>query len=229
MMRKNILQLALVASLGAAVVACATPYTPTAENSGGFLPEYSINLMKPVPTDQDDVHAFVYKNPNFHRSDYDKLIIEEASLNQKAVESQGITTDKIADAQSVITKDLKEMLSKKVTITNKPGPRTAKLSIAITGAMLEGDGFRPRYLMPISAALQIAQHATNLQNKKPILIIETKVVDSQTNELLTTSATEIGGDKFRLQSSESGEFKKIAKTWVQDAIKYAFKNQANND
>ena len=57
----------------------------------------------------------------------------------------------------------------------------------------------------------------------------TKVVDSQTNELLTTSATEIGGDKFRLQSSESGEFKKIAKTWVQDAIKYAFKNQANND
>lgn len=228
-MKKNILQLTMIAGLGAAIAACSTAYTPTVANSGGFLPEYSINLMKPVPTDQDDVHAFVYKNPNFHRSDYDKLIVEEASLNQQAVESKGITTDKIANAQAVITKDLKEMLAKKVTITNKPGPRTAKLSVAITGAMLEGDGFRPRYLMPISAALQIAQHATNLQNKKPILIIETKVVDSKTNELLTTSATEISGEKFRLESSESGEFTKIAKTWVQDAIKYAFKNPENNN
>lgn len=227
-MKKNLLQSLLLAGLGVAIISCASNYTPT-EKPSGFLPEYSINQMKQVPTDHDDVHAFVYRNPNFRRSDYDKLIIAPATLYQQAIESQGITTNKIAAAQNTITNDLKEMLSKKVTLTNKPGPRVAKLSVAITGAMLEGDGFRPRYLMPVSAALQLVQHATNLQNKKPILIIETKVVDSTTNELLTASATEIGGDKFRLESSESGEFNKIAKEWVKDAVTYAFKNPGANN
>jgi len=225
-MKKSLLQSLLLIGLGSVIVSCASSYTPS-EKPSGFLPQYAVNQMKQVPTDVKDVHAFVYKNPNFNRSDYDKLIVASADLYQAAVESQGITKDKIASAQETITNDLKEMLSKKVTITNKPGPRVAKLSVAITGAVLEGDGFRPRYLLPVSAALQLVQHATNLQNKKPVLIIETKVVDSQTNELLTASATEIGGEKFRLESSESGEFKKIASTWVQDAVKYAFKSQAN--
>ena len=208
-------------AIGLTIVGCSTTQDPT-QKPPGFLPNYSV--LKELPNTQDGVKAYMYKNPKFNRSDYHAVMVAPVVLYQPESGIK-VTKAQIESARLDIESDIKTTLATKVPVVSKPGHGVIKLNIAITGAVLEGDGFSPRYLIPISGVIKLASMATGLDNKTPVLAIETKATDSVTGEILAASVTTINGEKFRMEGSTPEEFRKLAKMWVQKGIKRAFQNQ----
>ncbi|MBX9597671.1 MAG: DUF3313 domain-containing protein [Burkholderiales bacterium] len=213
---KKSLNLTLALGLGVLLAGCATKMDPTTK-APGFLPNYS--LLKPIPS-PDGTQIYSYKSPDAKLSDYHAAIITPVALYQTATES-GVTAEQIEQARTNINKGIQQIVSKKLPITDKSAPGVARVNVAITGATLEGEGFSVRNLIPISAAIKLASMATGLDNKKPIMVVEIKVVDSQTDKLLKETVTTISGEKFRMNSNAVEEFQKLATEWVQQALKYS--------
>ncbi|MBP9743098.1 MAG: DUF3313 domain-containing protein [Burkholderiales bacterium] len=220
MYKKIIISCIALFLIAISIIGCSSTKEPS-EKSPGFLPDYS--LLKPIKSDDKDVKGYYYRNPNIERSNYTAAMIAPVILYQPpGVESSvKISEAQIEAARLSIESGIKQTVSRKIALTNKPGKGVAKVSVAITGAILEGDGFRPRYLLPISAIIQLTSVAVGLNNKKPVLVIETKVTDSQTNQLISASMTTISGDKFRTEASTPGEFQKLANTWVAKSMAYS--------
>lgn len=213
---KNFVTLLLTISIAAVITNCATKEDPTTKTPG-FLPNYS--QLKPV-TSPEGTQIYSYIDPTVKRSNYTAAIIESVSLYQTAT-TDGVSREKIEDARIGIANGIKEIISKKINVTNNSGPGVIKISVAITGATLEGDGFKPRNLIPISAAIKLASMATNLDNKKPVLMVEIKMVDSQTGRLIKETVTTIRGENFRVSANTAEEFQKLAIKWVHEALKYS--------
>lgn len=209
---------AIVLAFG--IAACATSAPEPTTKTPGFLPDYSV--LQKLPSKDDGTQGYVYKNPNSKRSDYHGVIVDPVVIYQPAGESGvKVTSAQIEQTRQKIESNLKELVSHKLPIVTKPGPGVARLNVAITGAVLEGDGFSPRYLIPVSAVIKMASMATGLDNKKPVLVVETKVTDSQTGEVLRASVATISGDKFRMEASTPEEFAKLANTWIERAMQYS--------
>jgi len=198
------------------VVACATNVNPT-QKAPGFLPNYS--LLKPVPS-PEGTQIYTYKAPDAKRSDYHATIIQPVSLYQTAVES-GVTAEQIEKARKNIDAGITKIVSKKIAITNKPGAGVARVYTSITGAILEPDSLKPWNIIPISAAIKLASMATDLDNKKPVLVVEIKIVDSRSGKLLREIVTVIHGENFRMSVHTADEFEKLAVQWVDQALKYS--------
>lgn len=216
---KKSLNFTLALGLGILISGCATKMDPTTK-APGFLPNYS--LLKPIPS-PDGTQIYSYKDPKAQISDYHAAIITPVALYQTATES-GVTAAQIEQARANIDQGIKQIVSKKLPITTKSAPGVARVNVAITGAVLEGDGFSPLNLVPISAAIKLASMASGLDNKKPVMVVEIKIVDSQSDKLLKETVTTISGEKFRMNSNTVEEFQKLATEWVQQALTYSSKN-----
>jgi hypothetical protein len=217
-MKYKITQLILTLATCFTISNCATQQSPQ-HKLPGFLPDYS--LLQPIETPDSNVKAYVYNAPNINRNEYKSVIVEPVILYQRATES-GITKEQINAVKLAINNDLKAALAqKKIILTTNSGPGVARLSVAITGAEVDNEGFKPRNLLPISAVIKLSSMAVGLDSKKPVLAIETKVEDSQTRKLLTASVTTISGESFRHQIATPEEFTTLAKELVKNAVRYA--------
>lgn len=202
------------------LIGCSSAPPNPLQNGSGFLPNYS--LLKPVANPPQGTQIYTYKNPNVNRGSYTAVIVQPVQLYQTAT-SQGITDDQIAAAQANIQSGIQQIVSKKIAITTSPGPGIASLTVAITGAELQTEGFKPWNIVPISAAIKLASSATGTDSKTPILVVELKITDSVTGQLLRETVTVISGDTFRNKANTAQEFQQLAQTWVQQALAYSSK------
>jgi hypothetical protein len=199
------------------VVAACSSTTDQTQRAPAFLPNYS--LLKEVPS-PDGTKIYTYKNPNVKPGDYSAAIVEPVSLYQTATKD-GIADAQIEKARAEIDAGLQQIVSRKLKLTTQPGAGVLRLQVAITGARLESDGFKPWNIIPISAAIKLASMATGLDAKKPVLVVELKFTDSQTGNLLKEVVTTISGDKLSNKNDVTNGFDKLATAWVQDALKYS--------
>lgn len=188
------------------------------EQSSGFLENY--DLLKPVKS-PEGLHIYAYTNPNKKQSDYDAAIVEPVFVYEGATADSNITHQTIENARRGINAGIKRLVSEHFELTDKPAPGVYQLDVAITGATLEKEGFKPWNIIPVSAAITLASHATGLESKKPILVVELKFTDSQTGELLKEVLTTISGENFRKESNTSAEFEVLAHDWVAKVLEYA--------
>lgn len=216
-MQKNLISSLLALGLAATIIGCTTVQTPN-QKQPGFLTDY--HILKAVESTPDGTQIYSYTNPNAKRSDYHAVIIEPVIIYQTATES-GISEAQIKNAQKRLTHSLKQIAAKQLPIVTKPGRGVARLQVAITGAELEGDGFSPRYLIPISGLIKLGTMATGLDNKKPVLAVETKTTDSRSGKLLRATVTTISGEKFRMDVHTPEEFEELAKQWIKEAVMYS--------
>lgn len=212
----NIIAIGLLLS----AAACATKTNPT-QKAPGFLPNYS--LLKPVTPSPEGTELYMYKAPDAKRSDYHGAIVESVTFYRNPTESTSLTTAEIEQARKNLNDGIAKVVSKQIPINYKAGPGVARVTVAITGATLEKEGFQPWNIIPVSAAIKLASMATNLDNKKPVLVIEIKIADSVNGRLLKEIVTIINGEKFRISSNAADEFQKLAVIWVDQAIKYSAK------
>jgi hypothetical protein len=189
--------------------------------SSGFLMNY--DLLTPVAS-SEDMQMYIYKNPNADQDDYYAAIVEPVFIYDGATGESDVTSQNIENARHGIDAGLQRIVRNKYQITNTPGPGVFLLQVAITGATLETQGFKPWNIIPVSAAITLASHATGLENKKPVLVVELKITDSQTGEILREILTTSSGENFRQESNTSSEFENLANQWVKLAVEYSQKN-----
>lgn len=221
----------LAATLAALVLtACATGGLSDAHKSG-FLTPGEYGRLQQVASSEPGVTIYRYVSPDFQRSDYKALIIDPVVLFQTALQSEGrngLTDETIYKTRALIDAEIKARAAKGIRVTSVPGPGVAHVTIAITGATIEGDSFKPRNVVPVSAVLFAAQKASGLDAKTPSLVVEAKMHDSVSGKVLGEGVFVMSGETFRTQSGTTEAFQKLAVDWVTTAVRVASGMTAGN-
>ena len=214
---KNLITLVLTFSFIVFFTGCANKPDVT-QRAPGFLPNYT--LLEPIDSPEGS-QIYVYKNPAAKRSDYHAVILEPVIIYEGAMSEDNLTHQHVEDARANIDAGIERIVSEQIQLTPFPTVGVARLQVAITGATLEEESLKPWNIIPVSAAITLAKHASGLENKTPILVVELKFTDSVNNMLLREIVTTINGEDFRREGDTSAEFANLANTWVEMALDYA--------
>ena len=224
-MLKTLFHFMTVVAVMLIMFGCAsTKHINPPNNKQGFLPDYK--LLKPLPNNTESVQNYAYKNPKIKKGNYYAVILNPVDLYQPKDESNApkIRPKVVETARENIKNKIRDAISRNYNIVNTTGYGVARVNVAITGAIVEPDGFHIWNIIPISAVIKLATMATGLDGKTPVLIFETKVTDSKTGELLRATVSVINGGKFRLEASTPEEFTLLAEAWIIRAINYMQNN-----
>ncbi|MEN9901708.1 MAG: hypothetical protein RL651_372 [Pseudomonadota bacterium] len=215
--------IAVTSAAALALVACGGGGLTQSQKSG-FLTSTEYNRLAEVDSPAPGVKVYRYISPNFNRSDWKGVMIDPVILFQTALKNEGkkgLSEETIYQTRMLIDSELKEKAAKRFNVVDKPGPGIARLSVAITGAEIEGDGFKPWNVIPVSAVLFAAQKATGVDSKTPSLVVEAKMRDSVSGKILGEGVYVMSGETFRMESSSPEAFQKLAINWVTTAVRVA--------
>lgn len=194
----------------------------TQTQKSGFLTSAEYNRLEEVPIDQPGVKLYRYVNPDFDKSSVKGVMIDPVILYRTALKDsgqKGLTDETIYQTRMIIDKELKERASRRFNVVSQPGPGIGRVSVAITGAIVEGDSFKPWNVVPISAVLFAAQKAAGVDSKTPSLVVEAKMRDSVTGKDWGQGVYVMSGETFRMESSSAEAFQKLAINWVTTAVR----------
>lgn len=207
----------------ASLVACGGTGLTQSQKSG-FLTSAEYNRLQEVDSPAPGVKLYRYVSPGFDRSQLKGVMIDPVVLYQTALKNEGqkgLTDETIYQTRMLIDKELKERAAKRFNVVQQPGPGIARLSVALTGAEVEGDSFKPWNVVPVSAVLFAAKKATGLDSKTPSLVVEAKLRDSETGKVFGEGVYVMSGETFRMESSSTEAFQKLAIDWVSTAVRVA--------
>lgn len=221
-MKKFSLYVAIV-SFALAVVACSnTPKLASdAMPRSGFLPNYS--LLVPTFTSASDTRIWRYRKDGINPANYTAVILDPIYLNQSATKE--ISAESIAKARSALQASMIEAINARgnIKIVTQPGPGVVRVSAGITGAESSNDYLKPWNFTPIGLATNAAAFAGGVNSKTPALVVENKITDSRTNEVLGMGLVTIQGESFRTSSGSVDSFIAMA----QKAVRVALETSAN--
>ncbi len=181
-----------------------------------FIPDYSI--LKPVKG-PEGTKAYRYTRFDFDPLAYSAVIIDPVVINQE-MKDEKITPDVVVATQQALNASIQDRIgSGKMKIVHEPGAGVLRVSVSISGAEVEAEGFKPRNILPISAVIKLASKAAGKDSKKAVLLVESKIVDTKTGELMRAGMITIAGESFRDEAATAGQFKSLAEKIVDIAIK----------
>lgn len=181
----------------------------------GFIPDYS--LLQPVKS-TDGIKISRYQKPGASNENYAAIIIEPVFINQAQVDEK-LTPEVIEQTKQALDKAVREHIAQtRFRIVSEAGPGVARVAIAISGAELDNEGLKPRNLMPISAAIKAVSFLAGKQSRIPVLLVESKITDSQSDELLRAGMIAINGETFRNESDTTAAFQHLAQQAVTAAV-----------
>lgn len=221
---KKVVALVAVISLTTLVAACGS--TPEMASQpmpeSGFLPDYS--LLASAPTDKADARMWRYRKSGVSRGQYTAVILDPIFLKQAV--TKGVTAETIQKTKEALQAEMvKAVLSKgDLKIVTEPGPGVIRISVGITGAESSADGLEPWNFTPIGLAVNGAAYVGGVNEKTPALVVESKIADSQTNELLGEGLVTIEGESFRTNAGSLDSFIALAKKVVAVALRESADN-----
>ena len=182
----------------------------------GFLPNYS--LLVPMATSQPDTRIWRYRVSGVDPSKYKAVILDPIYLNQSA--TANVSPEAISQAQITLQDSMVSAVNSRgnIRIVNVPGPGVARITVGITGAESSTDSLQPWNFTPIGLAMNAAAYAGGVNSKTPALLVESKITDSQSKELLGEGLVTIQGESFRTASGSVDSFIQMAKNVVRVAM-----------
>jgi hypothetical protein len=173
------------------------------------LPNYDI--LKPVAIKDPDVHLWRYRKNDIPANTYQAVIVDPIVINHEP--NQNLTPEVLASIKAELQKGILDSVRNRgFKVVNQPGPGIARLTVGITGADYANDGsLRPRDFTPIGLVTNAASRATDLNSKIPAMILESKVVDSQSKDILNEALITIKGESFRTGSGSIDSFVEMTK------------------
>lgn len=216
MKKLNLALTSLVAAI--ALVACSNAPKLTTESMprSGFLPDY--NLLVPMATSEKDTRIWRYRVSGVNPGAYTAVILDPIYLNQNA--TKDVSLEVINKAKAALQDSMVEAVNARgnIRIVTKPGPGVARISVGITGAESSADSLQPWNLTPIGLAMNAAAYAGGVNSKTPALLVESKITDSQTKQLLGEGLITVQGESFRTSSGSVDSFIAMAKKVVRSAL-----------
>lgn len=188
----------------------------------GFLPNY--NVLQVVGNTPKDIRAWRYIKPGVQSSSYTAVMIDPIYLNQTEYTKE-ITPEVIAQTKKILEEAMRQAVQRRsdIKLVDKPGPGVARVAVGITGAELSADGLKPWNFTPIGLAANAAAFATGNNSKTPALVVENRVIDSQTKEFIAGGMVAVQGEPFRLGSSSVGAFQDMTRRIVVFAMESPLK------
>ena len=172
---------------------CATDSGPHAT---GFLRDYS-NLGK----DPDDFAKRVYIRKDVAFGAYEKIMIDHVTFFlREDAEYKGIQADEMTELAQHFHTAVVKALAGAYTFTDKPGPTTMRVRIAITG-LVPGKSAAGTVttVIPVGlAASTIKKVATGSHIGMGGASFEAELLDSQTNEVLAAVLDDKTGKKYKV-------------------------------
>lgn len=101
------------------------------------------------------------------------------------------------------------------------GPGVTLLSVGITGAELSNDSLKAWNYTPIGLAVNAAAYASGVNAKTLAMLVESKITDSQTNEVISDALATIDGESFRTGAGSVESLTEMAKKAVRLAMQTA--------
>ncbi len=211
---------ALVAVISATVLlaACsnATKLSSESMPRSGFLQNYS--LLVPTYTAASDTRVWRYRKDGINSATYTAVILDPIYLNQTATKE--ISAESIAKAKAALQASMVEAVNSRgnLKIVTQPGPGVVRVSTGITGAEVSNDYLKPWNFTPIGLATNAAAFAGGVNSKTPALVVENKITDSRTNEVIGMGLVTIQGESFRTSSGSVDSFIAMAQKVVKVAL-----------
>jgi hypothetical protein len=216
MKKMNILLASLVAAITLAACSNAPKLATESMPRSGFLPDY--NLLVPMTTTDKDVRIWRYRISGVNPGPYTSVILDPIYLNQSA--TKDVSIDVINKAKAALQASMVEAVNARGTIriVTQPGPGVARVSVGITGAESSTDSLQPWNFTPIGLAMNAAAYAGGVNSKTPALLVESKITDSQSKQLLGEGLITVQGESFRTNSGSADSFVAMAKKVVRSAM-----------
>lgn len=182
----------------------------------GFLPNYT--LLQPVNISHADTRIWRYRKPGISPTSYSAVILDPIYLNQSATKE--ISPEAISQAQIALQDSMIAAVNSRgnIKIVTSPGPGVARFTVGITGAESSTDSLQPWNFTPIGLAVSAATYAGGVNSKTPALLVESKITDSQSKELLGEGLITVQGESFRTASGSVDSFIEMAKKVVRVAM-----------
>lgn len=182
----------------------------------GFLPNYSV--LVPTFTTQSDTRVWRYRKADINPGSYTGVILDPIYLNQSATKE--VSAEAISSAKAALQASMVEAVNSRgnIKIVTQPGPGVVRISVGITGAESSSDSLQPWNFTPIGLALNAAAYAGGVNSKTPALLVESKITDSQTKELLGEGLVTVQGESFRTAGGSVDSFVAMAKKVVRVAM-----------
>ncbi|MBU3621492.1 DUF3313 domain-containing protein [Polynucleobacter sp. CS-Odin-A6] len=206
--------------LSLAVLLAACSNTPKLASrpmpKSGFLPNYS--LLVPMSISESDTRIWRYRKAGINPGFYTAVILDPIYLNQNATKE--VTADVINQAKVALQASMVEAINSRgnISIVNQPGPGVARISVGITGAESSTDSMQPWNFTPIGLALSAAAYAGGVNSKTPAMLVESKITDSQSKEVIGEGLVTIEGESFRTSGGSVESFIAMAKKVVRVAL-----------
>jgi hypothetical protein len=211
---------ALVVAISAAALLAACSNTPKLASQpmpkSGFLPNYSV--LVPIATSETDTRIWRYRKAGINPGAYTAVILDPIYLNQNATKE--ISPEAINQAKLALQDSMVSAVNSRGTIkiVNQPGPGVVRISVGITGAESSADSLQPWNFTPIGLAMNAAAYAGGVNSKTPAMLVESKITDSQTKELIGEGLVTIQGESFRTGGGSVESFVAMAKKIVRVAL-----------
>jgi hypothetical protein len=210
----------LVAAISVAAVLSACSNTPKlaseAMPKSGFLPNYAV--LVPMATSEPDTRIWRYRKAGINPGSYTAVILDPIYLNQNATKE--ISPEAINQAQVALQDSMVSAVNSRgnIKIVNQPGPGVARISVGITGAENSSDSLQPWNFTPIGLALNAAAYAGGVNSKTPAMLVESKITDSQSKDVIGEGLVTIQGESFRTGGGSVESFVAMAKKVVRVAM-----------
>lgn len=213
--------LIVVAACAVATAGAAERLSDKAKPESGFIPDYSLLQRVPKVDGPRGTQLYRYRKPGVTPANYHSALVDAVVLNQTQPDGD-LTADVLEQTRAALEASVRGAIAARpLRIVDQPGPGVVRISVAISGAELEGEGFKPRNLLPVSAVLKIASRAAGMDAKTPTLLVESKLVDSQSGDLLGAGMITIAGESFRQQANTAPAFKAVTQRIVEIAVQTA--------
>jgi len=216
MKKMNVLLVSFAAAITLAACSNAPKLATEAMPRSGFLPDY--NLLVPMATNDKDTRIWRYRISGVNPSSYTAVILDPIYLNQNA--TKDVSLDVINQAKAALQASMVEAVNARgnIKIVTQPGPGVARISVGITGAESSADSLQPWNFTPIGLAMNAAAYAGGVNSKTPALLVESKITDSQSKQLLGEGLITVQGESFRTSSGSVDSFVAMAKQVVRSAL-----------
>ena len=143
-----------------------------------------------------EILIYRYLNPNLQDYIFSSVLLDPISINQNQIDPKITPTiDKIT---AMVEESIKNKLAQKsIKASEVISESTARVSVSISAAKIKHDGIKPWNLLPLSALITATVYVAGYNSKTIDLLMECKITNSETNELLSKDVITISSDKFR--------------------------------
>ena len=193
---KITLRISIVLIIGLAFTMTIGCATKPEMRSSGFLADYS-----KLSENTFDALKLGYERDGVDWNAYDKIIVEKVVffLDENA-EYKGIDPEDFTELARYFYDSMVEAFTGVYSFTDKPGPRTFRLRIAITDLVPNKPGLGTwSTFMPPALIISHAQKATTGSHTgMGSVSFEIEAIDSQTNEVMAAAIDKNEGKKYKV-------------------------------